>query len=132
MPAGTRVFAATVGLAFIANSLAAQTGAPASEEPVRAKHAMVVTIHHDATDAGLGILKQGGNAIDAAVAVAFTLAVVYPQAGNLGGGGFMLIRDKARSDSLPRLSRKGSRCRHPRHVPGRPEERNSRPLYGWL
>jgi gamma-glutamyltranspeptidase/glutathione hydrolase len=55
---------------------------------------MVVTIHHDATDAGLAILKQGGNAIDAAVAVGFTLAVVHPAAGNIGGGGFMLIRDK--------------------------------------
>ena len=65
--------------------------AVANEQPVRTKHAMVVTIHHLATDAGVSILKQGGNAVDAAVAVGFALAVVHPAAGNLGGGGFMLV-----------------------------------------
>src|SRR5437660_4774963 len=63
-----------------------------AREPVHARHAMVVAQEPHATDVGVAILKAGGNAIDAAVAVGFALAVTHPTAGNLGGGGFMLIR----------------------------------------
>jgi len=59
--------------------------------PVVAQNGMVVTESKYATQAGLQILKEGGNAVDAAVTIGFTLAVTFPRAGNLGGGGFMLI-----------------------------------------
>jgi gamma-glutamyltranspeptidase / glutathione hydrolase len=65
------------------------------EKEVIADSAMVVSAHPLATQVGIDILRQGGNAVDAAVAVQFALAVVYPQAGNLGGGGFLIYRSKS-------------------------------------
>lgn len=80
------VLAVAISLLVFAQSYSA------SRDPVRAKKAMVVAADPIAARVGLRILQQGGNAIDAAVAVGFALAVTYPGAGNLGGGGFMVMR----------------------------------------
>jgi gamma-glutamyltranspeptidase/glutathione hydrolase len=85
---------------FLARSLCAFAAAAsllvsaqaASVAPVAAENGMVVTAQHLATEVGVDVLRRGGNAVDAAVAVGYALAVVYPAAGNLGGGGFMTLQ----------------------------------------
>ncbi len=79
-------------LLLSAIAIACSAAQAASQAPVAAENGMVVTAQHLATHVGVDVLKDGGNAVDAAVAVGYALAVVYPAAGNLGGGGFMTIQ----------------------------------------
>ena len=90
-----RIWTPNLHAALLLGAIAMTVQVPcsaASLAPVAAERGMVVTAQHLASRVGVDVLKKGGNAIDAAVAVGYALAVVYPAAGNLGGGGFMTLQ----------------------------------------
>ena len=92
--------------------------APVVAADAPARHGMVVTAQHLASDVGLAILKQGGNAVDAAVAVGYAQAVVNPCCGNIGGGGFMLLHLKGRPDTVINFRETAPASGDRRHVSG--------------
>src|SRR5271167_4841810 len=87
MKSSRKLLPLVLACAFCAQAIAGNV-----MHPTHAPKAMVATVHPEASKAGVAVMQQGGNAVDAAVAVAFALEVVYPEAGNIGGGGFMLFR----------------------------------------
>ena len=94
-----KIFSVFISCALLLSLIAAPTSftslpstQAASHPPARGKHGMVASVSEIASQVGVDIMKRGGNAIDAAVAVGLALAVVWPSAGNIGGGGFMMVR----------------------------------------
>ena len=98
--------------ALVVSSLSLQAGSA----PVRARTGMVVSQSDIASEVGFQVIKSGGNAIDAAVATAFALAVTHPTAGNIGGGGFIVFRPANGRADLVRLPRGGAGRRQRRDV----------------
>jgi gamma-glutamyltranspeptidase/glutathione hydrolase len=87
-------------LLWLGGTPLAATAQPAvTHYDVAAKNGVVVSVSADASDVGLAVLERGGNAVDAAVAMAFALAVTYPPAGNIGGGGFMMVHRAETGDT---------------------------------
>ena len=95
-------------------------------QPVRARHAMVASVHPLASSVGAGIMREGGNAVDAAVATGFALAVAHPSAGNLGGGGFMLYRTAKGETHFLDFREKAPAAATTRYVPGQAGKRDRR------
>ena len=92
---------ALIALLLFPNPARAQAMQPLfAAKPALARHGMVAGPERHATMIGVDILKAGGNAVDAAVAVAFALAVTQPDAGNIGGGGFMLVHLATRNETI--------------------------------
>ncbi|MBB6500390.1 gamma-glutamyltransferase [Pedobacter cryoconitis] len=103
------------------------------QESNQFKHAAVVTAHPEASKVGVAIIKKGGNAVDAAVAVQFALAVVYPNAGNIGGGGFLVYRSKTgQSDALDYREKAPEKASRDMYLDAKGNAITDKSLYGAL
>src|SRR5262245_24007348 len=94
VPSSSRLHSVAIAstlAAALLNGAAADAQQRVTHEKVTSKTGMVVCVSGPAADAGAAVLKSGGNAVDAAITTAFALAATYPAAGNIGGGGFMVV-----------------------------------------